>query len=533
MLNVIGELVLLLLGTAITATLQFNSPRCDQLSSSQLSFVVEWWGLGPYLNNSTSSSSEHPNKPPPPTGGLLYELLRRMIKPDRITYKTARRKFTKSSILISNSTGNVTISMPVMIKKNANDPCEIKVHLSKGPAYVAKRNQMKPLTQLGLSFINGGQIIGLTLILTVISGVFIWILDRHKNPVDFPPSFIRGTWQGFWWAFVTMTTVGYGDTAPKSIPARLYSILWMLLGMVAFSVLTANFTSSLNHEIQKDLNLFGKKVAVLNGSLAQQAAVTEGAKYMAFNDIDDMIDALSRTKNPVVNGLLLDRHVAVASLETLKDKSLEIGRLVDYEYFVGMSVRPPQNATQICEMVNKCAEDLAHSEGFELRALEILSNSVSVVENKRESTSLFDDYDFLIILLALFAVLVGGGLVWEYFFYKPKMERLNKVNDFEMEEDDRNKDSEKAILLRNEVEDLCEECRAKVENIMKEEGKQRLQSMQTVISPFDGFSIIGSQLSSIPGVSSIRKIGSELPYNVQNLTRKSKKKSQVDGLEQC
>lgn len=102
-----------------------------------------------------------------------------------------------------------------------------------------------------------------------------------------------------------------------------------------------------------------------------------------------------------------------------------------------------------------------------------------------------------------------------------------------MEEDDRNKDSEKAILLRNEVEDLCDECRAKVENIMKEEGKQRLQSMMTVISPFDGFSIIGSQLSSIPGVSSIRRIGSELPYNVQNLTRKSKKKRQVDGLEQC
>lgn len=53
----------------------------------------------------------------------------------------------------------------------------------------------------------------------------------------------------------------YGDTAPKSIPARLYSILWMLLGMVAFSVLTANFTSSLNYEIEEDLNLFGKTVS--------------------------------------------------------------------------------------------------------------------------------------------------------------------------------------------------------------------------------------------------------------------------------
>ena len=71
MLNVIGELVLLLLGTAITATLQFHSPRCDQLSSSQLSFVVEWWRISPYLNNPTSSTSEHPNKSPPPTEGLL------------------------------------------------------------------------------------------------------------------------------------------------------------------------------------------------------------------------------------------------------------------------------------------------------------------------------------------------------------------------------------------------------------------------------------------------------------------------------
>lgn len=81
---------------------------------------------------------------------------------------------------------------------------------------------------------------------------------------------------------------------------------------------------------------------------------------------------------------------------------------------------------------------------------------------------------------------------------------------------ERNKDSDKAILLANEVDDLCDECRAKVENIMKEEGKQRLQSLQSVISPFDGFSI-----SAIPGVSSIRKIGSELP-----LTRKSKKNKQ-------
>lgn len=92
---------------------------------------------------------------------------------------------------------------------------------------------------------------------------------------------------------------------------------------------------------------------------------------LAFNDIEDMIDALSRTNNPLVDGLLLDRHVAVASLKTLKAESLEIGRLLNYDYYIGISVRPPQNASQICEMLNKCADDLVHSEEFELTALKV------------------------------------------------------------------------------------------------------------------------------------------------------------------
>ena len=109
-----------------------------------------------------------------------------MIKPaGRISYKTNYNPHHKTqnfkrqmpSSHRSNKTTNTTILMPVMIKKSANDdPCAIKVHHSKGPAYIMKRNVMKPLTQLGRSFINGGQIIGLTLILTVISGVFMWIL---------------------------------------------------------------------------------------------------------------------------------------------------------------------------------------------------------------------------------------------------------------------------------------------------------------------------------------------------------------------
>lgn len=84
-----------------------------------------------------------------------------------------------------------------------------------------------------------------------------------------------------------------------------------------------------------------------------------------------MITALAGVKNPVINGFLLDRHVAVSSLKTFKDKSLQIGRTVDYDYYIGMSIRPPLNSTHICEMIKKCADDLVYNEAFELTALKV------------------------------------------------------------------------------------------------------------------------------------------------------------------
>ena len=93
--------------------------------------------------------------------------------------------------------------------------------------------------------------------------------------------------------------------------------------------------------------------------------------FLAFNDIEVMIKALAEVKNSPVNGLLLDRHVAVASLELFKKNSLEIARTLDYDYFIGMSIRPPQNSTLICDMVKKCVDDLVHSEAFELTALKV------------------------------------------------------------------------------------------------------------------------------------------------------------------
>lgn len=47
------------------------------------------------------------------------------------------------------------------------------------------------------------------------------------------------TWDGVWWAIVTVTTVGYGDTSPATDAGRVIAIVVMLVGIGFIAVITA------------------------------------------------------------------------------------------------------------------------------------------------------------------------------------------------------------------------------------------------------------------------------------------------------
>jgi voltage-gated potassium channel len=58
-----------------------------------------------------------------------------------------------------------------------------------------------------------------------------------------PDATMTGYGDAVWWAFTTITTVGYGDQYPVTGPGRLVAVLLMLGGIALLGVVTAAVAS--------------------------------------------------------------------------------------------------------------------------------------------------------------------------------------------------------------------------------------------------------------------------------------------------
>jgi len=71
------------------------------------------------------------------------------------------------------------------------------------------------------------------LVFTLMSGLLIAGIDPN----------IEDVWQGLWWAWVTVSTVGYGDTVPLSAAGKVFGAVVILFGVGFFSLMTAGFSA--------------------------------------------------------------------------------------------------------------------------------------------------------------------------------------------------------------------------------------------------------------------------------------------------
>ncbi|NET62087.1 MAG: glycine betaine/L-proline ABC transporter substrate-binding protein ProX [Symploca sp. SIO2E6] len=112
---------------------------------------------------------------------------------------------------------------------------------------------------------------GFILVLLITANIIWW--TEHKHNSDFPQNYFQGIWEAFWWAAVTVTTVGYGDKTPKRFFGRVFGLIWMCAGYFVFAFFTASIATTFTIlELQGDINgledLFGRRVATVTHSSA-------------------------------------------------------------------------------------------------------------------------------------------------------------------------------------------------------------------------------------------------------------------------
>jgi ABC-type amino acid transport substrate-binding protein len=179
------------------------------------------------------------------------------------------------------------------------------------------------------------EIIVLLILVIFIFGFFLWLVERRHNKFQFRPGLL-GLFDGLWWSAVTMTTVGYGDKAPKSNMGKAIAIIWMFTAVIIISSFTAGIASTLTISgLQTDIKNAEDIRLVKNISVV---GATTGESYLMQEDIPVhktyaspilALRALAKKENDVllydrtilqyyINRLSLDEKVKLLPF-TLKD----------------------------------------------------------------------------------------------------------------------------------------------------------------------------------------------------------------------
>ncbi|MCW8796180.1 MAG: transporter substrate-binding domain-containing protein [Chlorobium sp.] len=170
------------------------------------------------------------------------------------------------------------------------------------------------------------RIVMLLSLVLLLSGFLVWFFERRKNPEHFGGSPTHGIGSGFWWAAVTMTTVGYGDKSPKTPAGRVVALVWMFASLVMISGFTAAITTaltvgSLGVSVNNPRDLHAVKTGTVEGSTSMQYLNEEYITFQHFATIQDALQALQEGR---VEAVLYDEPIMRYMIASGKFQGIKI-----------------------------------------------------------------------------------------------------------------------------------------------------------------------------------------------------------------
>lgn len=139
--------------------------------------------------------------------------------------------------------------------------------------------------------------VGVFVLILLIVAHLLWLFERQHNS-EFPQDYLHGIWEAFWWAAVTVTTVGYGDKVPKKFAGRFFGLVWMFSGYFVFAYFTASIATTFTvQELQGNItglaDLPGKRVATIADSAAAEFIESQtNLLFQSYDTLDGLLNAL-------------------------------------------------------------------------------------------------------------------------------------------------------------------------------------------------------------------------------------------------
>ncbi|XP_073230062.1 uncharacterized protein [Porites lutea] len=207
---------------------------------------------------------------------------------------------------------------------------------SPGMAYIINTNTQDDVPNAVLNnIISCWPAVTLFIVITYLSGLLVWAVESPCNPQDFPSSFTKGVPEGFYWAFVSTTTVGYGDRAPISFMGRILAIVVILTGLVLFSLVNGILATSITSiALETDHKIYGAKVAAIAETPEYRMGVRKNARMDGeYSTFEDIFTALHERK---VTGALIDTYSAGSSKDIFAKHHFRVYKVLDYSSTYGV-----------------------------------------------------------------------------------------------------------------------------------------------------------------------------------------------------
>ena len=139
------------------------------------------------------------------------------------------------------------------------------------------------------------------ILLSFAAGAMVWLFEGRHNREMFGGGPLKGLGHGIWWAMVTMTTVGYGDKAPKTPGGRTVALVWMVVSIILVASFTAAVTASLtvdrlDGKVRSMSDLYEARVGSVAESANQGLLAKRGIAVRSFANLPEGMQALVDNK---------------------------------------------------------------------------------------------------------------------------------------------------------------------------------------------------------------------------------------------